>query len=634
MTVIRYIGTQDRWPELAVTGRQSMWFRGQQEDRPDAETAQLMATGLFRVVPVTPEVSSGPDGGFAVVLPDRSQVRLGTRANAQITRYGVPARAGSWGGTCATNATIGVTSVTHSLSNERPRFETYTRRVAIGANVAEIRFASANFTADPVLRELSVDIYIEQMPSEYLVQTGGANPFITVQISNTTTLGSNFSRWSFGASYLRQGWNTLKFRAADPVSSVDGAGTLPTGQTRPADSGTGFDWSQPGQFFSMAFNNMNGFVVHIDQIRRPARARAVLTIGFDASGSGANDEVFLTKVAPLFAQYGIRSYCTMTNIYELVFSGSRAWTRLGELYNSWGWDIINHSWSHGATEVGRLLTPASVVASADTVTFTTSTAHGLALNRVIKISIQGATQSAFNGVWDATVNSTTTFTYSAPGSGTQSATGTIRALTYLSEVFTANTAENQRLLRHELTDISRVLMASGFTRGIPYAAMPNNAVPELSLLQPVCDQAGIKMIRAYRGGYTFVNEFGADNPLNMGSVIMDSGTGFTRTSQIKDKVAGCIERGEHLHIFGHFILDDEDPANVAFAPTAPDFPPSQGGNPNPPAGVALSGFGGWWYMSQLRDLVVNAIAPAIANGTLLVMSPSEYVAYMGGRDVV
>lgn len=48
MTIdIKYIGTQLRWPELAVTGKQSVWFPGQEEERSDAEAAQLLATGLF-----------------------------------------------------------------------------------------------------------------------------------------------------------------------------------------------------------------------------------------------------------------------------------------------------------------------------------------------------------------------------------------------------------------------------------------------------------------------------------------------------------------------------------------------------------------------------------------------------------
>lgn len=233
-----------------------------------------------------------------------------------------------------------------------------------------------------------------------------------------------------------------------------------------------------------------------------------------------------------------------------------------------------------------------------------------------------------NGVFDATITSSTALTYTAAGAD-GSGSGTIKGYTYLSEIFTANNAENVRLLNHELADVQRILWSNGFSRGAKWIAFPNNSVPELSLLQAVTAGCGIRFARAYRGGYTFVNELGIDNPLNMGSFVMDSGTNYTKLSDIQAKVAGAIVRGEHIHIFGHYILDDEDPANVAYKPVDPDYPPGQGGNPAPP-GSSLVGFGGWWYLSQLRKLIENTIGPAIRNGTLIAKSPSEYATYMGG----
>lgn len=49
---IKYIGTQQRWPELAITGKQSLWQPGQQEERSDAEVALLLASGQFAGVTV------------------------------------------------------------------------------------------------------------------------------------------------------------------------------------------------------------------------------------------------------------------------------------------------------------------------------------------------------------------------------------------------------------------------------------------------------------------------------------------------------------------------------------------------------------------------------------------------------
>ena len=497
----------------------------------------------------------------------------GAEANSVFSAYGVQAY-----NTCQNGITIGLISATQSLANERPRFQTYTRKVVIGSTASEVRFNSASFTADPAVKEFSVDVYIESMPSEFL---GGSNPYIDISLHNTTTFGANYTRRSFNAAYLRQGWNTLKICANDTVSATSGVGNLPTGMSRSADVGTGFDWTSAGQCFVLVFNNMNGQTVHIDEIRRPAKAVPVVTIGFDASGFNSTDETFVTKVAPLFSKYGIRSYCTMTNVYELVYSGAQAWRRISNLYNNWQWDVINHTWSHGATDIGRVVTGTSVSRTSNVVTFTVSGGHGFTVGKVMKISIQGATPSDLNGVFDATVTSSTVFTYTAAGAD-GSGSGTIKGYTYLSEVLNANTTENNRLLTHELTDIQRVLCANGFSRSLPWVAFPNNSVPELSLLQEVTAKNKIRFARAYRGGYTFVNEFGIDNPLNMGSFVMDSGTNYTKLSDIQAKVSGAIARGEHIHIFGHYILDDEDPANAAYKPVDPDYPPGQGGNPAPP----------------------------------------------------
>jgi len=48
MTTIKYVGSQQRWPELSITGKQSAWMPGQQEERGETEAMQLLATGLFQ----------------------------------------------------------------------------------------------------------------------------------------------------------------------------------------------------------------------------------------------------------------------------------------------------------------------------------------------------------------------------------------------------------------------------------------------------------------------------------------------------------------------------------------------------------------------------------------------------------
>lgn len=64
---VKYIGTAQRWPELAATGKQSVWMPGQMEERSDAEAAQLLFTGLF-VANVYPAFLSA--SGDALVGPD------------------------------------------------------------------------------------------------------------------------------------------------------------------------------------------------------------------------------------------------------------------------------------------------------------------------------------------------------------------------------------------------------------------------------------------------------------------------------------------------------------------------------------------------------------------------------------
>ena len=555
-------------------------------------------------------------------------------ADAMLTKYGTVGYDIARASGSSTNLTFGTTDLTHTVSNERPRFSTYTRKCTMGATgTSEIRISRFTpIAADATEKAFSIDIYLESHPSEFL--GAGNNPDIIVALSSSTStsLGSNYSRWTFDAIGLRQGWNTLKMRSADTVDATSAySGNLPYGVKRLADTGTGFNFATESLgYISLTFEHMANMVVHLDQIRTPAKARAVLVIGFDANGSGNTDDVFLNKVAPLFAQYGIRSYFTYTNIYELLFSGSQAWQRMATLYNTWGWDAINHTWSHGATNVGRNVTLSSLVASSDVMTATFASAHGITLGTTFKAKVSGGSISQANGIFDMVAATATTATYTATGAGTGTSTGTITLTSFLSEVFATDTTENRRLWLHEVADTANAMRACGFGRAAGYLAYPNNMVPELAVLQYGCTAAGVKLARGVRGGYTAVNELGIDNPLNMGSFEMGSGASGTVTSYIAGKISGAISRGDHIQIYGHYILDDTDATMSAYWPTADgtEYPPANNGNPSPPSG-SLSGTGGWWYYSQLRNLVVNTIAPAVANGTLLVMSPSEYMAYMG-----
>lgn len=59
---IKYTGTQQRWPELAITGKQSVWMPGQIEERDDVEAGKLLATGLFKTEPVALTATTSAQG--------------------------------------------------------------------------------------------------------------------------------------------------------------------------------------------------------------------------------------------------------------------------------------------------------------------------------------------------------------------------------------------------------------------------------------------------------------------------------------------------------------------------------------------------------------------------------------------
>ncbi len=75
MTTIKYVGSADNYAELPVTGNQSIWQIGQQEERPYAEAALLMATGLFdsQQIPVTSAVD--PVTGMVEISASGLKVR-------------------------------------------------------------------------------------------------------------------------------------------------------------------------------------------------------------------------------------------------------------------------------------------------------------------------------------------------------------------------------------------------------------------------------------------------------------------------------------------------------------------------------------------------------------------------------
>lgn len=521
--------------------------------------------------------------------------------------------------------TIGTTTATHSLSNERPRFGAYTRKMTVtssGGSQSELRFVNRVINPDASDRAFSIDIYVEQIPDSNI--TAPDNPRLSFVISNGSgSPGSNYIQYVFDHTGIRQGWNTFKFRAAD-VQNTKLVGNMAYGSYVSA-TGSGVDWNSAIGYVSVQASDWDGGVFHIDDVRQPARAKPVFILGWDA-----NMEIMESHVAPMLALYGIKAYTTFTKVYEEESAqqggDDGAWARMKRLQDEWGWDIINHSWSHGGTEVGANHA-VTLSRTSNVVTVTKSTDHGVPLKVMFKAKITGATTADLNGFFDIYADTATTYKYTATGANVGSEAAVIR--TFLADVLRDDTAENRRLLEREILGNTQLMCASGANRQNGAIIWPNNSVPNIDMVEDLCHEAGIYVGRGARFGFTPVNEFGIVNPLHCGSWDMDSGaTSYQRLSFMKLMVQAAIDRGEHIWIYGHYL---QLQAEAGGAVVDPDAPPGINGNPLPPAG-ALSGYGGWWYYEMLEDLIRTTVAPKLASGEMLCMTPSELARYMSLAD--
>lgn len=129
MKTIKYIGSQARWPELAATGRQSVWMPGQIEERSDEEAATLLDTGLFDDVgysSLSADEMTAINAAYAAgMLAVPAGTRLGTIAS--VPTASILLDAGS-GGT-VTTARVTFAPPTDTIGAQRlhtPTAETYT----------------------------------------------------------------------------------------------------------------------------------------------------------------------------------------------------------------------------------------------------------------------------------------------------------------------------------------------------------------------------------------------------------------------------------------------------------------------------------------------------------------------------
>lgn len=565
-----------------------------------------MAVDLGKIGSATDAPSQAERNDVAAALADALDAG---EAGAVLTSYGATAV-----DLTLSTITATPTNLAQSLSFDHSRFSPVTRKIVPSADSGAIlAFSGISGSCNAVDQLYTVDVYLPFDPDEFAGT--GLTPNITIRLSGGADT-TNRSTWVWGTSALRQGWNTLKMWSGDTVGGVGSPaqGNLGHGVAR-GTGGTGFNFLSPLTFMNIEFTNLNGKTIYVDQLRRGAKAKPVLVIGFDSVGKDISDTIFSAELGPMFQEAGIKGYVTFTNIYELSLAGNALWSRLLQMSNEFDWDVINHTWSHGATAPGNRVA-ATIARTSNVATVTISGGHSIPVGHTVKASIKGASPSDLNGVFTMTAASTTTLTYAVAGDD-EAATGTIFFSTYLSQVIAADTAELRSIAAHEIGDTSAAMRANGFARAAHILAYPNNMVPYLPVLEAVCSDAGVKFGRGSRGGYCIVNEFGVDNPLHFGSFELGSGSGATTLAYIQGKIEGAIGRGDHIWLFGHYILDE---ATVGQAVDTA-YPPGSGGNP--------SIGNGYWYLGQLQRLLDETITPAMEAGTLLVKSPSEWARWLG-----
>lgn len=140
---IKYTGTQTRWPELAVTGKQSVWNPGQIESRDDAEARLLLSTGVFTAENdtfLTLDASTGlQSGGAALSAEQKSKTLTGIGARP-VRTHGAMASIGRTAAMPTANCTYLITRTAaapfHAVRARVANIETGSDTVTIGMTAA------------------------------------------------------------------------------------------------------------------------------------------------------------------------------------------------------------------------------------------------------------------------------------------------------------------------------------------------------------------------------------------------------------------------------------------------------------------------------------------------------------------
>lgn len=549
--------------------------------------------------------------------------------------------------TISTGWTRSGAGTVYTVTPEMSRRSSFALKVDMTSASADAILEWSNATGialDPDDQLIAFDLYIPDP-----VQTGinGGGVSIGVFLSNTTSYSAPGHTFTFNSNYLKQGWNEIRLCGLDADGSTGnyrGAGTLPFGVNKTGAGGGAnpLVWTSPIKFIQIQITNASSRPrkYYLDsEIRIPEKIKPFLCVGFDASGSSMTDDIFLDKTAPFLAANNVPCYFTNTWIYDGILIGSQDDDRRNTLYNDYKWDAINHTWSHGASVPGALYSSGNTLVVSGTgtlATITLNTAHGWTIGTRVLVAVWGATGASgtnVNGVFVATVTTTTAITYAITGGTDGTATGTTQVSTRLNSVINGDPWTNQpivlsdaaltRVLEHEIIDLNSYGNSKGWVRGGNVLAYPNSSFPSLKFVEPVAKLAGITVGRAFQGTTAKVSSFGFDNPLCVGSFELASGTNGSTLADATNALQGAINRGEGLFIFGHFLRDEALDAVVDI-----NSPPGLNGNPAAPgASPAL-----WWYEGQFENFIADVAMPLVSSGELDFLSASEVAEQIQGVE--